>query len=243
VLGLLAIKPNWGIVFGLLALVRREWKGAAAMAGVALLLCVLSLPLGLQLWADFLGTSVGHTVALAGYDPWDQITLRAFLEGTVGKGTFTYVIWAIAAAALVVTAVVAWRAPGPPLRHLGIGVLLVVSANPFVFFYDALVLAIPATAWWVERDRWARTPWLIVGALIALAWCWEQWLYPWGMIGINAGFDVRPPVSLVGPVAAVWLVLATREARRLSKADRPAALRQAATVHPSASARADVLHG
>ena len=54
-LGLLAIKPNWGIVFGIMAIVRREWTGAAAMAGVAALLCLLTVPLGLQLWADFLG--------------------------------------------------------------------------------------------------------------------------------------------------------------------------------------------
>jgi glycosyl transferase family 87 len=214
VLGLLAIKPNWGIVFGLLALVRREWKGAATMAGVALLLCALSFPLGFQLWADFLGVSVGHSFALAGYEAQKLITVKAFLEGTIGKGDLTLLLWAIAATALVVTAVLAWRAPGPPLRHLGIGVLLIVSANPYAFFYDALVLAVPATVWWAERDRWDRTPWLVVGALLALMWCWEQWLYSWGAIAVAAGVWWRPPVSIVGPASAIWLVLAAREAKR-----------------------------
>ena len=128
VLGLLAIKPNWGIVFGLMAIVLGEWKGAAVMAGVAFLLCVLSLPLGLQLWKDFFGISVGHSLALAGYEPQKLITLRGFLEGTLGKGDLTLTLWAIAAAALVVAAVLAWRAPGSPLRHLGIGVLVAVAA-------------------------------------------------------------------------------------------------------------------
>jgi Glycosyltransferase family 87 len=214
VLGLLAIKPNWGIVFGLLAITRREWKGATAMAGVAVLLCALSLPLGFQLWKDFFGISVGHSLTLAGYQPQKLITLRAFLEGTLGKGDLTLILWAIAAAALIVAAVLAWRAPGSPLRYLGIGVLLAVAANPYAFFYDALVLAIPATVWWAERDRWARKPWLVVGVLLALTWCSEQWLYSWGVVAVGAGVPWRPPVSIVGLTTSIWLVLAAREAVR-----------------------------
>jgi hypothetical protein len=213
-LGLLAIKPNWGIVFGLMAIVRREWKGAMAMAGVAALLCVLALPLGFQLWADFFGVSVGRSFALIGYDAQKQITLRGFLEGTLGKGDLTLILWAIAAATLVMAAVLAWRAPGSPLRYLGIGVLLAVSANPYAFFYDALALAIPATVWWAERDHWRRKPWLIVGVLLALAWCSEQWLYSWGVAATTAGLSWRPPVSIVGLAASLWLVLATGQARR-----------------------------
>ena len=214
VLGLLAIKPNWGIVFGLLAIARGEWKGAAAMAGVAALLCALSLPLGFQLWADFLGVSVGHSFTLQDYEPQKHIMLRGFLEGTLGRGDLTFVLWVFAVAVLVVTAVLAWRTPGSPLRHLGLGVLLAVSANPYAFFYDALVLAVPATVWWAERDRWARTPWLIVGALLALTWCSEQWLYSWGMAAGPAGVRWRPPVSIVGLTTAIWLVLAARDAIR-----------------------------
>jgi hypothetical protein len=213
-LGLLAIKPNWGIVFGLMAIVRREWKGAMAMAGVAALLCALALPLGFQLWADFFGVSVGHSFALAGYDAQKQITLRGFLEGTLGQGDLTLTLWAIAAVTLVTAAVLAWRAPGSPLQYLGIGVLLAVSANPYGFFYDALTLAVPATVWWAERDRWARKPWLIVGALLALTWCSEQWLYSWGVAAMTAGLPWRPPVSVVGLAASIWLVLAAREAIR-----------------------------
>jgi hypothetical protein len=186
------------------------------MLGVTGLLCALTLPLGFQLWADFLGVSVGHSFALAGYETQKLITVKAFLEGTIGKGDLTLSLWAITATALVVTAVLAWRAPGPPLRRLGIGVLLIVSANPYAFFYDALVLAVPATVWWAERDRWSRTPWLVVGALLAVMWCWEQWLYSWGAVAMAAGIWWRPPVSVVGPASAIWLVLASREAMRES---------------------------
>jgi glycosyl transferase family 87 len=219
-LGLLAVKPNWGIVFGLLAIVRREWKGAAMMAGVAALLCLLTLPLGLQLWADFLGPSIAGSFQLAGYDPQKLITVRAFLEGTLGKSNLTLAVWGLAAAGLTLMAVLAWRAPGEPLQHVGIGLLLAVAANPYAFFYDALVLAVPATVWWAHRDRWDRAPWLVVGALLALAWCSEQWLYSWGVLLGLAGLHWLPPVSLVGPATAVWLVLAARQATQ-SRNPRP----------------------
>jgi len=85
------------------------------------------------------------------------------------------------------------------------------------------VLAIPATVWWAERDGWARTPWLIVGALLALTWCSEQWLYSWSWFASAAGIFWRPPVSIVGLTAAVWLMLAAREAVRSPSNPRPAA--------------------
>jgi hypothetical protein len=214
VLGLLAVKPNWGLVFGLMALARREWRGAAAMAGVALLLCLTTVPLGRQIWVDFLGGSAGGAFALEGYAAQKQITLRGFLEGVLGQGNTTMTIWAIAAAGLIAAAVAAWRSPGSPLRHLGIAVLLAIAANPYGFFYDALVLAVPGTVWWAERDRWRRGAWLAVGTLIAVAWCSEQWLYSWGVVAKVAGVPWLPPVSLVGPVAATWLVLAALQAVR-----------------------------
>ena len=214
ILGLLAIKPNWGIVFGLIALVRHEWKGAAVMAGVAALLCALTIPLGFQLWADFVDVSVGHSFALIDYPPQKHITLRGFFEGTLGKGDLTLTLWAIAAVALSVVAVRSWRTSGSPLRHLGMGVLLAVSANPYAFFYDALVLAIPATSWWVERDRWTETPWRIVGMLLLLIWCSEHWVYSWGVLLAPAGLRWLPPVSIVGPAAAAWLVLAANQGRQ-----------------------------
>ena len=84
--------------------------------------------------------------------------------------------------------------------------------NPYAQFYDALVFAVPATVWWAERDRWRDEPWLVVAALLAVAWCNEQWLYSWGALSTAAGLLWLPKVSLVGPVAAVWLVLAARQA-------------------------------
>jgi hypothetical protein len=212
-LGLLAVKPNWGAVFGLFALVRGEWKGAMAMAGVVISLCVMTLPLGLQVWRDFLGISLANAEIFANYDTFKLVNLRGFMEGTLGTSDLITVVWSVAAGGLVAVAVFAWRRPGSPLRDLGIGLLLAVAANPYAQFYDALVLAVPATVWWAEHDRWRRGPWLTVGILLALAWCGEQWLYSWSALSMAAGLGWRPPVSIVGPVAALWLVLAASQTR------------------------------
>ena len=215
VLGLLAIKPNWGIVFGLMAIVRGKWKGAAAMAGVALSLCLLTIPLGLQLWTDFVGISMANADLFANYDSYKLITVRGFIEGVFGRTSATLIVWEAVAVVLVCAALRAWRTHSSPLRHLSIAVLLAIAANPYAQFYDALVLAVPATVWWAERAQWNRRPWLVVGTMLAVAWCVEQWSYSWGVLLMTAGVRWHPPVSLVGPTAALWLVLeATKSTKR-----------------------------
>ena len=179
--------------------------------GVAASLCLLTLPLGLPLWKDFFGVSMANADVFANYDAYKLVTLRGFMEGMLGRSSLTSALWAVAASGLVVAAVVAWRTPGSPLRHLGIGLLLAIAANPYAQFYDALVLAVPATIWWAEQDRWRRGPWLIVGTLLAVAWCGEQWLHAWGALTTAAGLGWLPTVSIVGPVAAVWLMLAATQ--------------------------------
>jgi len=224
VLGLLAIKPNWGAVFGLMAVVRGEWKGAAAMAGVGLLLCLAALPLGLQIWIDFLRTSLANADVLLNYEPQKLITLKGFLEGMFGKSQLTQVAWTVMVLGLIATAICAWRAPGSPLRHLGVALLLAVAANPYASFYDALVLAVPATVWWAERHQWRRRPWLIVAMMLAFAWCGEQWMYSWGAVLRAGGFHWFPRVSLVGPATAVWLILAAQQAMQsipVASTERP----------------------
>ena len=90
--------------------------------------------------------------------------------------------------------------------------LLALVSNPYGFFYDALLLVVPATAWWTERDAWRPDRWRFVGALIAAAWCWEQYAHSWREVLKFAGVNSAPPFSLVGPVAVLWLIVASIEA-------------------------------
>ena len=213
VLGLLAVKPNLGIFFGGYVIARREWRGAGAMVAVVIGLSALTLPLGFELWADFLRVSLSNTTLIAQYEPYKMITLKSFLSSVLGDGRVAQVLWVGVSLGLSAAAVSVWQRPGPPLRYLGHVLLLAIAANPYASFYDALLLVVPATVWWLERDSWRRNRWIVVGALIATMWCWEQWAHTYREILKSAGLGVTPPFSLVGPIAAVWLLLALDEAR------------------------------
>lgn len=213
VLGLLAIKPNLGIFFGAYVIVRREWRGAAAMVAVVIGMCALALPLGSELWADFIRVSLSNVNVIAQYDPYKMITLRAFLGTVFGDGRIALMLWGVISAVLLAASAWVWRIPGSPVRNLGLVVLLAIAANPYAFFYDALLLVVPATVWWTERDTWRRNRWTLVAVLIASAWCWEQWAHTWREFLKFAGLGFAPPFSLVGPTTALWLLLALDEAR------------------------------
>ena len=213
ILGLLALKPNWGVVFGFWTLVRGDWKAARTMLAVAALFVAATIPLGVDLWRDFVGTSIPHAFALEGIDSAKLISLRAFLEGVFGRSSWATWLWLLLASAGAAAAVAAWQSPGPPLRQLGIGVLLAIVVNPYAFFYDALVLALPATAWWAEREAWPRGLWLAAGGCIAAIWAGEQWLYSWGFVLSSLlGVPSTPSVSIVGGASLLWLLLAARQA-------------------------------
>lgn len=217
-LGLLAVKPNWGVFFGFFAIATRQWGGAAAMLGVALGLCAAAVPLGWPLWRDFFAISASHDALLVGYEPYKVITLGGFLNAAVGPGLAARALWLAAGVALGAMTVLAWQRQGSAVGHLGLVLLLVLVINPYASFYDGLVLAVPASVWWSERDRWRTGAWRLVGALIAVAWCGEQYLYSWANVLERVGVQWVPAFSLVGPVAAAWLAIAAREALA---SDRP----------------------
>jgi hypothetical protein len=213
-LALFALKPNWGLFFGLFALVRRDYRGALVMVGIVLALCAITIPLGTEVWTEFLRASASNAELFANYPSYKLISLKAFLTATLGQSPVTTGVWAVAAVALGGIVCAAWRVRGRPVRHLGLAVLLAIAANPYANFYDALVLILPATVWWSERASWRRIPWLIVGWLIAAIWCWQQYSFAWALV-VKAELGVEspyPPLSIVGPAASVWLVLAAREA-------------------------------
>lgn len=211
-LGLLALKPNWGAFFGLYALVRGEFRGAAVMLGVVAGLCVASLPLGTGLWVDFLASSASNEALIVDYEAYKLITLKGFLTGAFGRATWVTGLWGISCLGLLAATVLAWRQPLRPVRQLGLVLLLLVATNPYVSFYDALVLAIPASVWWSDRARWTPWAWWLVGALILVAWTWEQSGFAWISFLDDVGVDWVPPFSLVGPAVSLWLLIEAREA-------------------------------
>lgn len=212
-LGLLVAKPNWGLAFGLMMLVRRDWKGAATMAGVGLLACASGLLAGPDLWRDFFRAATLSIEMQGSYDAYTIITMRGFLEALFPQ-SLAWPLWAASAAMLLAAAVRVWSRPAPLLEHAAAAALLVISANPYAHFYDALVLVLPATVWWTGRDRWPAGAWRGVGLLIAATWIGEQASWSWPMLLGMGGFEVELPFSLVGPSTAAWLLAWALTVRR-----------------------------
>jgi hypothetical protein len=206
--GLLAIKPNWLPVFGLYALIRRHIRGFTIMVTIGLGVLLAGLPLGVT--GDFLDASFRNSELLGDFPAYKLITMRGFL----GAFTDSTTLWIVVLVALGACGISIWR-PGsraPIQRQLGVVVLITIAANPYVAFYDGLILMIPAIIWWASRDTyassWARRA---IGAIIAFIWIWDQAVFFYA--GVARSLDLiasgTPGFSPVGPALAAWILIET----------------------------------
>jgi alpha-1,2-mannosyltransferase len=172
-LGLLAIKPQFALVLGVVALLGREWRmmlGAAS--AIALQVAAVLIVLGPEAWVVYAQNLRGmpRVEALLEPQPWQMHSLRTIanlLPGPLALGT-----WVFLTAVVAYLAASVWRmAAALPLR-LGTLVVASVLANPHLIVYDATVLALPLL-WiggWVEQHKPAGRLrfWTVVYALFVL---------------------------------------------------------------------------
>jgi hypothetical protein len=165
-LGLLAIKPQWGLVLAVVTLASAEW---AMIAGA-----VTSVGLQLLAVAGLLGTS-----ALGDYVPW-MITLPQITAALQPRPSQMHSLttllrlvpgWpgmALVAAlslGIVACAVLAWRTRAPISARLGIVIVATALVNPHVTVYDLTILA-PALIW---LGGWIQTE----GETLLREWFWK----------------------------------------------------------------------
>lgn len=220
VLGLLVIKPNLGAVFGVLLLATRQWRAVLGMGLSVAALVAATLPLGVGVWQDFFAATarMSEYVGNADMPMWKHQTLYAFWSTTIGPYVshgMVQVVWAASVVPLLAAAGLSWLGRMPPRhwpRAIGVAVLLIVAANPYLWFYDGLLLAIPGVIWYVERDRYAsRTCHRIAGACVAVAYTWQH-LSLWILGGGPA---------MVGLAAAVWLLAECHDLRLTRRRTAP----------------------
>lgn len=162
-LGALWLKPQLALAALLLGL--RRPRLALGMLAAALALALLSLPAGLARWPEWAEAAAraGAEVGAARIVLWKQHTLLAFLRSVTPGAAIAWSAWALVALPLGALVVRAVRA-GSTLRAGSLLVLATLALSPYAYYYDALLLAVPAARLWLERERDPRT-W----ALAALA--------------------------------------------------------------------------
>jgi hypothetical protein len=206
-LALLLAKPNWGLPLLFFLLCGRRWEmvGGFLLGGVVLVL--ISLPLGPGLWGDWIQTMLGYRALIAdATPPWKQATLFASLQSLAGRsGSDPWLVgsWIVLSVPLMGAVAMAWfrrgSAEGDFPRLLGLALLATLVANPYAYFYDAMLVLPPALVLWTQPHRY-RDPRLRRGAMTAslATWAWMHLQF----------FILREGApSLVGLGLGVWLLL------------------------------------
>jgi len=156
--GLLAYKPQFGLMIPLVLAASGRWRSfAAAAATVALLALATTVAFGPDVWHAFLeSTRFTRLVVLEQGDPgWHKMqSLFAWARMWGAPIPLAYALQAALVAGLAATLIWLWRSATPyPLKAAAL-CLATMLATPFTFDYDMMVLA-PAIAFFVA-DGFAR---------------------------------------------------------------------------------------
>lgn len=196
---LCVLKPPFLLAPLALALIRRRWRALAGIAAGCGIAFTASLPAGLERWPEWIAAASGAMRELdaGGLALWKQHTALAFLR-SVAPASVAWPAWILVA--LPLGAWTLWRLRDPDRGALRTGAamgLATIALGPYAYFYDALLLALPAAALWLDRARYPRT-WLAPLALIGLGTFAAQHV---GFLFVQRG----PAVA--GALATLWLAL------------------------------------
>jgi hypothetical protein len=209
--GLLLIKPQFGIVLAAVIVFGGEW---AMLAGV---ITAAAIQLGAVIWlmgaavlSDYAVTVRRLPQLLPLLEPraFQMHSLRALADMLPPKyGTG---LWLIVSAFVIQRAVKIWTLPGAWTLKLGVIVLATVLVSPHLTVYDATVMVLPLL-WlgtWVEQNPGARH------ALRHRFWPAVYWLYV--TLLVPTALFLRVQFSVV---VMLWMFLAvTTAALRVTRA-------------------------
>ncbi|WP_198377481.1 glycosyltransferase family 87 protein [Neoroseomonas rubea] len=211
-LGLLTIKPQFGLLLPLILALTGRWRVFAAAAAVALAAMALSwLAFGSATWLAFLPSIAGNTERLLG--PGLEVSPRiqsvfAFVARLTGEDRAAMLAHGMAALAAAALTLRLWlrRPEGPEEARAAAGIAAAYLMTPYVWGYDspAIAIAVLFLARAGIRDgflAWEKP-------LLLLACLWPALL-------------VLHPFPLVMPLAwglVLWLAWRRDRAWRLSPA-------------------------
>jgi len=200
----LLVKPNLGIPFALLFLAKRQGRLLGAMLMGAGVLVAVTAPLGLNAWQAWWDASrnFAHLYDIGTCSMTKQLTLFSLWQLLLVYRVPALVVkltWALTVAPLFLGLVLVWRGPltaAKLTRLSGVSVLFLVAANPYLYFYDGLLLVIPAALWYLRGNEYSsRQRHRLCGVFLTLIYLWGYCLFIPG---------VPLPLSLIGLLSAAW---------------------------------------
>ena len=206
-LGLLAFKPQLGVLVPVALAAGGHWRAFAAAAVTVLALVGASLAaFGVDLWADYAAQAdfLRREILEDADGLWHRFASVFMAARTLGAGVAAAYALQAAAALVALAAVVAvWRSRTPQPVKGAVLVLAALLATPYVQDYD-LVVATFAVVWLLQAeapaigDSAARR---LVGVLAAL------FVLPLlaASVGKLIGVSFAAAVIALGLAAALWL--------------------------------------
>jgi hypothetical protein len=193
--GLLAYKPQLGLLLPLALIADRRWQAFIAAAVTTLTASLLSyVILGAETWRAFVSSvTLTRTFVLEqGAMGWEKMQSAFAAMRMLGAGVDTaYAVQAVVSLSVAGAVVWIWRRPvALPLKGAALvtGTLL---ATPYVFDYDFTLLALPIAWLAVDGLRSGFRDWEKIGLFAA-------WLLPMVSRGIGSlGVPIAPVVLLL----------------------------------------------
>jgi len=154
-LGLMTLKPQFGLLFPLTLLLDGRWRTiAAAIVTTVTLNALAGVVFGFDTFGAFLHTlpDTGKTLVVQGSVGWNKLqTVYGVTRYLGGGADFAALLQGIAACASVVATALLWRGRQPFARKAAFLAAACLLATPYAFFYDLPVLAVAAA--FLHRER------------------------------------------------------------------------------------------
>lgn len=199
-LGLMAVKPQFGIFVPVALLAGQHWRAFGAASLTVVGMGLLTLPaFGFGAWADFLQATLPAQVAITS-DPSSYLPIahsvrdRLLIAGL--DSTAARIVQAVLGCLALAAVAIAFGRRMPPAQRLLVLAAGTVATLPYVAIYDQAVVAIAALAVVAADPRLDRS----VRAVLLLLWVSpvvDLWLTMSGLPQVG---------PFVGPVAVLMLL-------------------------------------
>ncbi len=225
-IGLLAFKPQLGLLLPLVLIASRQWVAFLSAATTTLLFIGVSVAVyGVELWITFFeNASLVNDVMGRGLLHWDKmpslyITLRMMGVSEV----YAYVAHWGAAVITVAVLLRLWYFGGPSKLALAALVPAMLIVLPYIFDYEMTLLAIPIAILATDIAKRGGKKWEKVIVVLAF-------IAPLFLAGIGQNFHVQIGFPVILSLFVVAVIRGFKELRQLQATEKQAQEKQAPVI-------------